>query len=136
MPDLHLIATQIAEPTTVPTPPGPPGPNDLGVRTVFSDDLRDKKTNVLVGQHTGECVLVRKNPNMWLCHAGFILPKGELIAEVLSGEVSKWKAAILGGTRAYENARGQINGRYIPDTGPPGPKPLETDYVFKIRVHP
>ena len=81
-------------------------------------------------------MLVRKNPNMWLCHAGFILPKGELIAEVLSGEVSKWKAAILGGTRAYENARGQINGRYIPDTGPPGPKPLETDYVFKIRVHP
>lgn len=34
---------------------GATGPTDLGVRSVFSDDLRDKNTNALIGQHTGEC---------------------------------------------------------------------------------
>jgi hypothetical protein len=133
MPTLRLVATQIAEPTTF---PAPPGPTDLGVRSVFSDDLRDKNTNALVGQHTGECVLVRKNPNMWLCHAGFILPKGELIAEVLSDEAPKWTSAILGGTDDYDKVRGQIRGEYIPGTGPPSPNPLKTDYTIKIRAHP
>ena len=115
MPTLHLVATQIAEPTTV---PAPPGPTDLGVRSVFSDDLRDKDTNALVGQHTGECVLVRKHPNMWLCHAGFILPKGELIAEVLSDEAPKWTAAILGGTDDYDKARGPDKRGVHPRYGP------------------
>jgi hypothetical protein len=134
MPTLHLVATQIAEPTQIPPSPAP---IDLGTRSVFSDDLRDKNTNDLVGQHTGECVLVRKNPNMWLCHAGFILPKGQLVAEVLGGEVTEWTAAILGGTEDYDNARGQIEGKYIPGTGsPPSLNPLKTDYTIEIRVHP
>jgi hypothetical protein len=119
MPTLHLVATQIAPPKEIP----PGGPNNLGLRTIFSDDLRDKNTNALVGQHTGECVLVRENPNMWLCHAGFILPNGELIAEVLSNEDPVLTAAILGGTDNYDNARGQIEGKYIADTGPPSQTP-------------
>jgi hypothetical protein len=129
MPTLHLVATQIAPPKVI--PPGA-GPNDLGLRSIFSDDLRDKHTNDLVGQHTGECVLVRKNPNMWLCHAGFILPEGELIAELLSNEDPVWTAAILGGTDDYDNARGQIEGKYIAGTGPPSAKPLKTDYRLRI----
>jgi hypothetical protein len=129
MDTLHLVATQIAAPTTLPAP----GSTHLGLRSVFSDDLRDKNTNALVGQHTGECVLVRKNPNMWLCHAGFMLPKGELIAEVLSNEAPQWTAAILGGTNAYDNARGQIEGEYIAGTGPPSPTALKTDYTIRVQ---
>ena len=129
METLHLVATQIAAPTTLPAP----GPTHLGARSVFSDDLHDKNTNALVGQHTGECVLVRKDPNMWLCHAGFILPKGELIAEVLSNEDPQWTAAILGGTDAYDNARGQIEGKYIAGTGPPSSTALKTDYTIRVQ---
>jgi hypothetical protein len=129
MPTLHLVATQNAKPTEIPPPPAPV---DIGHRSVFSDDLRDKNTNNPVGQHTGECVLVRKHPkNMWLCHAGFILPSGELIAEVLADESPKWRAAILGGAKDYDNARGQIEGEYIPNTNP-----QQTEYTLKIRVHP
>jgi hypothetical protein len=128
MPTLHLVAAQIAKPKTIKAP----GPTDLGVRSIFSDDLRDNN-NVLVGQHTGECVLVRKNPNMWLCHAGFILPTGYLIAESLTNEDPQWTAAILGGTKAYDNARGQIEGKYISGTGPPGPDPLKTDYTIRVQ---
>jgi hypothetical protein len=69
-------------------------------------------------------------------HAGFILQKGELIAEVLSDEAPKWTSAILGGTDDYDKVRGQIRGEYIPGTGPPSPNPLKTDYTIKIRAHP
>ena len=115
---LHLVATQIAKPKEIP----PPGPGDLGFRTIFSDDLRDKHTNTLVGQHTAGSVCSSGRTRTCGCATtGFILPKGELIAEVLSNEDPVWTAAILGGTDNYDNARGQIEGKYIAGTGPPKP---------------
>lgn len=114
MPTLHLVATQIAEPTTVPAPPGPP----TSAFGRSSPMICATRTRMPLSASTPESVLVRKNPNMWLCHAGFILPKGELIAEVLCDEAPKWTSAILGGTEDYDKVRGQIRGGVHPRYGP------------------
>jgi hypothetical protein len=55
MPVLNLVATAIAPGKLIPPPAG--AATDLGTRWIFSDDLRDKNTNALVGQHTGEWCL-------------------------------------------------------------------------------
>jgi hypothetical protein len=120
---LKLVATQIADPTSIPPPPG----YKLGARSLFSDDLRDRN-DALVGQHSGECVFVRE-PDMWLCHAGWKLPKGDLVAGALMDESPKFTAAIFGGTRDYRKARGQIQGSIRPNTNP-----QVTDY--ELEIHP
>ena len=71
MPTLILVGAEVAQTSVILNAPGVPI-IDLGTRRVCCEELRLKiRLRSLV--HSGTCVLVRK-PNMWLCHAGWILP--------------------------------------------------------------
>jgi hypothetical protein len=118
-------------PTNVDSEEVPLGGTDLGTRYIFTDDLRDKKTNPAVGQHSDTCVLVR-TPDLWLCHAGWKLPKGDLVVGVLwTSPALKFTAAIFGGTKGYRRARGQIKGATQANTNP-----TVTDYKLEILTFP
>jgi hypothetical protein len=80
-------------------------------------------------------VLVRQ-PDMWLCHAGWKLKNvgpgagktGDLVAGALMYESPQFTAAIFGGTGDYSKARGEINGATRPNTDP-----QVTDYKLDIQ---
>jgi hypothetical protein len=128
-------------------PVGPPqptgGPPDLGTIHVFADRVEQKivgQKNVVVGEHSGTCVHVRP-PNMWLCHAGWTFENVELTDA--AGNVTKIKGnlatgglvdydafptftvAILGGTVAFAQVRGQVAGEYVAPT---------TQYVLTFTI--
>jgi hypothetical protein len=54
MPVLNLIATEL-DSTGRPT-----SGKKQGARLIWTDDLRDKVTGQAMGQHSGDCVLVRE----------------------------------------------------------------------------
>jgi hypothetical protein len=121
-------------------PVGPPvpvgGTPDLGTRRVFSEDLREKGSSEVIGQHSGTCVHVRQ-PNMCLCHAGWTLEKvgpgagktGNLVAGGLLDFAAAPPAfvAIFGGTRDFKRARGEIEAAPVAGTAP-----QEWDYKVEI----
>jgi hypothetical protein len=99
----------------------------FGDRTVFTDDITsfnpdpanpaslDQPT---AGQHSGFCFLLRE-PNVWLCQAGFLLPGfagttfpngGQIQARGLMDFATgvPVRAAISGGFGDYDSAGGQI----------------------------
>jgi Dirigent-like protein len=132
MAPIKLHATAIFPPRVIPpVPVGPPVPEggtpDLGTLRVFSEDLRDTTTNALVGQHSGTCVHVRQ-PNMWLCHAGWTLekvgPGAGKTGSLVAGGLLDFAAAppifgsIFGGTGDFDKARGKIEGTPVADTDP------------------
>ena len=58
---LNLIATEVESTRR------PPSGTTQGTRLMFTDDLRDEgasPTTPPIGQHSGDCVLVRE-PNWW-----------------------------------------------------------------------
>jgi hypothetical protein len=132
---LELRGTEIFPTRVVPLVPAG-GTPDLGTRRVFSEDLREPGSDVVVGQHSGTCVHVRQ-PNMWLCHAGWTLEKvgpgagksGNLMAGGLVdfAAAPPFSVAIFGGTGDYGTARGEIEADPVPDTDP-------REWAFKIDV--
>jgi hypothetical protein len=96
----------------------PPKNNQLGNMAVSSDDITQINGDAsLKGQHSGFCVRVRQ-PNWWLCEAGYILPGipntpfpngGQLQTRGLldfSKQVNT--VAITGGTGDYLRASGEV----------------------------
>jgi hypothetical protein len=90
-------------------------------------------------QHSGFCVLVRE-PNIWLCQAGFSLPPistppfnaqgGQLQARGLMNlDLANFHAAITGGTRDYHQAQGELNGTYDVN-----PTPAETTWYIDVET--
>jgi hypothetical protein len=80
--------------------------------------VRDKATGNHLGQHSGECVLVRESDEkdgrgVWLCEAGWTFPEGNLTAGgVIDYDVDPpFAVPIFGGTQTYKNAGGQITGK-------------------------
>lgn len=74
MPVLNLIATEL-DSTGRPT-----SGKKQGARLIWTDDLRDKVTGQAMGQHSGDCVLVREpsgpaKSGIWFCRAGLDAPK-------------------------------------------------------------
>jgi hypothetical protein len=108
----------------------------LGDRVVFTDDIISVNgaPPTGAGQHSGFCVLVRE-PDLWLCEAGFILPGipgtpfangGQIQARGLMDFAGgAFQAAITGGIGDYHQARGQIAGT----TNPP-----QTDWTLTIET--
>jgi hypothetical protein len=123
MPIVHVISTPLSESVTIPPPPEVP---KVGARTMFAERLRDKYSNVQVGQHFGTCTLVRE-PGWWLCHAGWTLNSvgsgsgltGTLVAGGLfdfdAGE-PPFMAAIFGGTGDFDRVQGELSGAPIENT--------------------
>jgi hypothetical protein len=106
MPLKTVLATLVAE-KYLPDPPGTPGD-----RLIWTDNVHDEATNPLLGQHSGECVLVRE-PDVWKCEAGWTFLEGNLVAGGLitfDPNIPTYTTAIYGGTGAYKDARGQITG--------------------------
>jgi Dirigent-like protein len=127
MPPINLRATEAFPPRMIPPVPVG-GTPDLGTRRVFSDDLREQDSvKVIVGQHSGTCVHVRQ-PNMWLCHAGWTLkevgPGAGETGTLVAGGLLDFAAdppvfgAIFGGTGDFAKARGQIVGTPVAGTAP------------------
>ena len=111
MPIKTVIATEVASQGR------PTAGRKLGARLIWTDDLRDETTNALLGQHSGECVLVREGDNgqlnVWKCEAGWTFLEGNLVAEgplPFDPNIPTFTTAIYGGTGAYKDARGQIRG--------------------------
>lgn len=132
MAPINLRATAIFPPRVIPpVPVGPPVPDggtpDLGTRSVFSEDLREQGSSEVIGQHSGTCVHVRQ-PNMWLCHAGWTLekvgPGAGKTGTLVAGGLLDFAAAppifgaIFGGTGDFDKARGQIEGTPVAGTAP------------------
>jgi hypothetical protein len=131
---LNLIATEVATKTT--------GGKSLGAMSVFTDDLRDKATGVLVGTHNAYCFRVRQPasasaPDLWVCHGGWDLQnagpvsggkKGNLVAAGLADfKAVNFAIPIAGGTDDFSKARGQI-------TGSTANYPPLTDYTLEIET--
>jgi hypothetical protein len=120
MPIVNLIATPVFPSKVIPK-----GATKIGTRRVFSEDLREKYSNQLVGQHSGTCTLVRK-PEWWLCHAGWTLENvgsgagktGTLVAGALFDFAGQppFMAAIFGGTGDFDTVRGEIAAAPVPGT--------------------
>jgi hypothetical protein len=100
----------------------------LGDRLAFTDELTHiNNAPIPGGQHSGTCVLVRE-PTMWLCEAGFILPGipgtifpngGQIEARGLMDFPGDppwpFRAAITGGIGPdYRRAQGDIEGTNTP----------------------
>lgn len=108
----------------------------LGDRLAFTDDLTAiNGAPIPGGQHSGTCVLVRE-PNMWLCEAGFILPGipafpngGQIEARGLMDfppdPPYPFRAAITGGIGDYRRAQGHLQGTETPPT---------TDWTLRIET--
>jgi hypothetical protein len=144
MPTLVLVATELYPIREIPPvrvgPPQPTGgPPDLGTVQVFSDVVRQKQgqKQVVVGEHSGTCVHVRA-PNMWFCHAGWILedvgpPGGKMTGTLVAGglldydALPEWDVAIFGGTGAFKRVVGEIHGNYV------APK---TEYTLHFEIVP
>jgi hypothetical protein len=121
MPIVNLIGSPVFPSVVIPK-----AGNTIGARRVFSEDLRDKYSKELVGQHSGTCTLVRK-PGWWLCHAGWTLTNvgsgagltGTLVAGALfdfdAGE-PPFMAAIFGGTGDFDTVRGELSAAPIDQT--------------------
>ena len=97
-----------------------PVPQNFGDMQVFTDDITEINGKPLapgVSQHSGFCFVVRE-PNTWLCQAGYSLPgirkrrfrKGGQIQARALLDISKPvnRAAITGGTGDYRRASGDI----------------------------
>jgi hypothetical protein len=128
MPVKTLIATTIDEKGK------PTKGKHLGDRYYWTDDVRDKVTNALTGQHSGECVLVRQSPGgfgMWLCEAGWTFAEGNLTAGGLldyDAPGPTFTVPIFGGTSTYKDARGQITG----DASHANDTPPTYEYTLEI----
>ena len=126
MPVLNLIATEL-DSTGRPT-----SGKKQGARLIWTDDLRDKVTGQAMGQHSGDCVLVREpsgpaKSGIWFCRAGWTLPNGNLVAGgVIDFDAgAKPTVAIFGGTGACKDARGEIRVISYPGQG-------QTEYALEI----
>jgi hypothetical protein len=127
MPTLNLIATEVDSVGR------PTSGKKQGARLIWTDDLRDKATGQDMGQHSGDCVLVREpsspaNSGSWFCRAGWNLPAGNTL---VAGGVIDFDAtalptvAIFGGTGAYKDARGEISVTSYPGQA-------QTEYTLEI----
>jgi Allene oxide cyclase barrel like domain len=112
----------------------PTAQRQQGARLIWTDDLREPGPNQpIIGQHAGDCVLVREasspqGEGIWFCRAGWTLPNGNLVAGGLvdfSGAGGPARVAIFGGTAAYKDARGEIRVTA-------NPAPNQTEYRLEI----
>ena len=111
MPIIRTVLATTVDEATIPSGGG----STQGDRLVWTDDVTDDVTDTLVGQHSGECVLVRE-PNVWKCEAGWTFLEGNLVAGGLitfDENIPTFSTAIYGGTGAYKDARGQITGTKV-----------------------
>jgi hypothetical protein len=120
MPKLTLKLT-LSNVATDPDPLPPP-PYQLGNRLVFTDNIIEINGKTIapgVSQHAGFCFVVRE-PNTWLCQAGYTLPGikkrhfrkgGQIQARGIlvfpSSSTQPGFVAITGGTGDYRRASGE-----------------------------
>jgi hypothetical protein len=79
------------------------GPGDV---VALQFDVRTR-TGDSVGQAHISCTVV--TADVQLCHAGFVLARGQIEAQIsVSMAATTFTAAVIGGTGAYEGATGQI----------------------------
>jgi hypothetical protein len=96
----------------------------LGDQRVFTDELREldnsgQPTGSVVGEHSGHCTLVRKEPageRIYQCFATFRLGGGLITARTLfdlsNVPAGGLKSAITGGTGQYDEARGEVTSTF------------------------
>jgi hypothetical protein len=76
----------------------------------------------------GEMVCTRVGPKRQSCHAGYVLPQGELTVEGVIGSRLIYSLAVTGGTGLYGNVRGALTVTSIHR------KPSRELLVFRLTV--
>ena len=83
---------------------GKKGPS-VGDERIVADSLLDAKGKN-VGHHAGVCTFTTLAPPEAACQITFFLPHGEIATQFLNAPPPRKVAAIVGGTGAYRDARG------------------------------
>jgi allene oxide cyclase len=104
---------------------GNPNVDQAGNILTFANDVYDASDTTKVGTDQGSCVRIVVGKS-WECSWTTFLPRGQITVEGPFSDTGDSTLAIIGGTGAYRNARGEMELKYRNPAG------TEFDFVFHL----
>ncbi len=120
---LHVIDHSAPEATLDVPPPG----DSLGDQFYFNDPVFDASNTKQIGVDQGICFRMTRGGHQFECHWTTYLPEGQITVEGPFQFPADSMLAIMGGTGAYKEARGQMR-LHARD-----PQGAQFDFFFQIE---